>query len=121
MSFHNLSVGKLGEKIASEYLQKKGFQMVEKNFYCHWGEIDIVAKELDKLHFVEIKTRIGIRMGKPYESVTKPKVKKLMRTIQFYLLNKKLKNYKLSLDVISIVLDSQGFVDRLDYFENITS
>lgn len=119
MSFHNLSVGKLGEEIASNFIHKKGYQIIEKNYYCRWGEIDLIAKENNKIHFIEIKTRIGIDKGQPYESINKHKIRKLMRTIQFYLLNREIKSYKLSLDVISIILNSQKEVEKLDYFENL--
>ncbi len=118
MTLHNLQIGKTGEEIACDFLYKKGFQIIEKNYYCHWGEIDVIAKKNDKIHFVEIKTRVGTRKGEPYESVNRQKLRKLMRAIQFYLLNRRLKNYKLCLDVISIVLNSQGLVNKFNYFEN---
>ena len=58
-------------------------------------------------------------MGKPYEAVNYHKLKGLKRTIQYYLLQKKLNNCKLSLDVISIILDSNLNVKELKHFENI--
>lgn len=109
----------MGEKIASSYLISKKYVVKEKNYYCHWGELDIVAKKDNKVIFFEVKTRVGTRMGKPYEAINYHKLKDLKRTIQYYLLQKKLNNCKLSLDVISIVLDSNLKVNQLKHFENI--
>lgn len=119
MKLDHKSIGKLGEKIATSYLIKKGFKIIDRHFTSHWGEIDIIAKKEDKISFLEVKTRIGDKMGKPYEAVTFYKIKALKRAIDYYLLKNNLKNYKLSLDLISIILNNDLSLKKIDYYENV--
>lgn len=60
--------GKLGENIAAEYLKRKGYSIIARNFYCKMGEIDIIAKEKHEIVFVEVKTRNGERIWIPIRS-----------------------------------------------------
>ncbi|OGK23323.1 hypothetical protein A3F58_02510 [Candidatus Roizmanbacteria bacterium RIFCSPHIGHO2_12_FULL_37_9b] len=116
---HNIDIGKRGESIAKEFLRKKGYQILEQNFYTRWGEIDIIAKKNKTITFFEVKTRIGDNKGKPYESVGPAKIRRLYRPIQYFLLQNNLKNYKLSLDVISIVLNEGLSIEKINHFENV--
>lgn len=106
MIFAKSRVGRLGEEIACNYLRKKNYVIVDRNFNCRWGEIDIVVKKEGKVSFIEVKTRANTSAGRPYEAYTFSKQQKLKRTINYYILQKKLQNYKLSLDVISILLST---------------
>jgi len=119
MTLTNLQIGFLGEKIALSYLRKQKYSILETNFRSHWGEIDIIAQKNNKVSFIEVKTRVGTAYGQPYEAVNYYKIKDLKRTINFYLLKKNLKNYKLSLDVISIILDNNQKLQSLKYLENV--
>lgn len=119
MTITNLQIGSLGEKIALTYLKKLKYSILETNFRSHWGEIDIICQKDNKISFIEVKTRVGTTHGQPYEAVNYYKVKDLKRTINYYLLKKNLKNYKLSLDVISIILNNDHKVQSLKYLENI--
>ena len=116
---HNRAIGRIGETEAINYLHSKGYHVVEQNFYTHWGEIDIIAKKDKKLSFIEVKTRTGQNKGKPFDSVTSSKIKHLFRPIRLYLLQNNYKDYKLSLDVISIVLKEDLSVDKINHYENI--
>lgn len=119
MTLINKSKGQTGENIALGYLVKKGYTILYHNYHCHWGEIDIIAKKNSTICFIEVKTRTSLNFGKPYEAVNYAKVKKLMRPIQYFLLQKNYKEYKLSLDVISIIVNFDGTVNKLKHFENI--
>jgi len=116
---HNINIGKTGETIAKQYLNKKGYQILQQNFYCHWGEIDIIAKKDNTITFFEVKTRIGESKGKPYDSVNAAKLTKLHRAIQYFLLQNNYKNYKLSLDVISILLNEDLSIKKIVHYENV--
>ncbi len=77
--------GKKGELLASQYLQKKGLQIIEKNWRCRWGEIDLIALQGKKLIFVEVKSRQTKNYGKGLEAVHYSKQQKMLRTALHYL------------------------------------
>ena len=119
MTRYKKDLGHRGEIEAINYLRKKGYQILKQNFHTHWGEIDIIALKETKLSFFEVKTRRNESFGKPFEAVNSTKVRRLMRPIQYFLLQNNYKNYKLSLDVISIVLNSDLTVKSLKHFANV--
>ncbi|QQG44851.1 MAG: YraN family protein [Candidatus Roizmanbacteria bacterium] len=114
------SLGYTGEDLAVNYLLEKSFTIINRNYHTRMGEIDIIAKKTDKLHFIEVKTRSNLNKGKPYEAVNQHKIHHLLKAAQFYLLKNKIKGCKLSLDVISIWLNSDNTIKEILYFENIT-
>lgn len=96
-------LGKLGEKIASEFLIKKGYKILETNYYSQFGEIDIIAQKKDLLIFIEVKTR-SKNMTNALSSVSATKQKKLHKTAQVYLSkNQKYQEMFTQFDVIGIV------------------
>ena len=117
---HHQQIGQIGEEIASSFLKEKGFQIIDRHATSRWREIDIIAKKNDnKIFFIEVKTRVGDRKGRPYEAITFFKIKKLKRAIQYYLLKNDLKNYKLSLGVISLILDEKLNIKELKFFDSV--
>ena len=78
--------GQAGEDAALEHLQKNGLQLVERNFRCKAGEIDLIMQERGTLVFVEVRKRGDTRFGGAAASVTWQKQRRLIRTAQFYLL-----------------------------------
>jgi putative endonuclease len=115
----NRQTGIIGEQIARNFLISKGHQIVETNFRFHKIEIDIIAKKDQKYTFVEVKTRVSIDKGKPYESVTYRKQLHLKKAAEFYVLKNNLKNYKLSIDVISIILNKDLSVKDFKHYVGI--
>ena len=79
-------IGSVYELKASDYLTKKGYQIIERNYRCRIGEIDIIAIERDCLCFIEVKYRKNEKTGDPLEAVDKRKQQKIIRTAQYYLL-----------------------------------
>lgn len=116
----NRAKGRLGEVVASRFLQQKGYSIIETNFTTKFGEIDIVAKRPNgTIAFIEVKARIGTNHGFPYESVTWTKRKKLYKTIQCYLLQKHLTNSKLAFEVVSIIFINYSTVESIKHFEEV--
>lgn len=113
------SVGQSGEHIAQNYLLSSGYAIRECNFRSKLGEIDIVAEKGEILYFCEVKTRVGDVHGKPYEAVTRTKLKHMYRAAQAYLLHTHIKNSKLSLQVISIELFHDHSLNRIKMYEVI--
>lgn len=94
--------GKNGEKIAEKYLLENNYKILEKNFNCRQGEIDIIAKEDDEIIFIEVKTRTNKRYGNPIDAVTNTKQKHLKKAIEYYLYINKLENSFIRIDVIEV-------------------
>lgn len=115
------STGHLGEQLAKEFLLHKGYRILATHFTCRWGELDIIAFRDGKIAFVEVKTRTSNMKGRPYEAVTYFKLRHLSRPIQFYILQNKLSGYKLSLDVISVVLDRFNNPTSITHYENVST
>lgn len=78
------ALGKYGEELASVYLKKVGYKIIERNFRIRGGEIDIIALEGKTLVYVEVKTRTTKQFGEPEEAVTWWKLKFLERAAKFY-------------------------------------
>ena len=100
MSDHN-DLGLAGELNACEFLVKKGYKILEKNWRSGSWEIDIIAKQKDTLVIVEVKTRSNNYFGEPYLAVTKQKQRLLIKAAESYVVRKNL-NYEVRFDIISI-------------------
>lgn len=77
--------GEIGESIAAEYLHKHKYVLLERNFNCKYGEIDIIAIKSNALYFFEVKYRKNSSYGFPEESISKNKITKLCKTIEVWL------------------------------------
>jgi putative endonuclease len=119
MSLYQKNIGKIGERLAIKYLLDNNFLIIQTNFKSKLGEIDIIAEKNNKVLFIEVKTRIGLSKGFPYEAVDKKKISHMKKTAQFFLLKNNYKNYKLSLNLISIVLNNDLTINQMKYYENI--
>lgn len=101
--------GKLGEDLATEYLQKLGYKIIERNFSCKRGEIDIIAVDKEELVFIEVKTRKILTYGNPGDAVDKLKQKHIYRTAEYYLLIKNQLNVYTRIDVIEVYIKENGY------------
>jgi putative endonuclease len=95
--------GQRGEDIAWEYLKKRGYKILERNYRCRYGEIDLVAKDGETIVFVEVKSRRSAAFGEPEESVGVAKQKKISTVALCYLEEKHLHNHEARFDVVSIL------------------
>jgi len=112
------ALGELGEKMAREYLKKKGYHILETNFRCREGEIDIVAQDKDYLVFVEVRTRTGSDFGTPEESLTAAKKERLVSLALAYLQTHRDLPSLSRFDVVAVELDQKGRVSRLELIQN---
>ena len=94
--------GKEGEDIATQFLSKNGYEILNRNFNTKQGEIDIIAKEKEEYVFIEVKTRKNEEYGQPVEAIDKNKIKHLKKAISYYLYINKLENKFIRIDVIEI-------------------
>lgn len=106
---NNKELGNLGESIACEYLIEQGYHIIQRNYSCKVGELDIIASERDTLVFAEVKTRSSDKFGLPSEAVSYSKQKKIAKTALSYIAYKKLFQYMCRFDVIEVTVDeAQG-------------
>jgi putative endonuclease len=89
-------------------LKKKGYHLIEKNYVCKLGEMDIIAREKDTLVFIEVKTRASAFYGPPQLAVNAFKQRQLSKVALNYLNEKRLKDLKARFDVVAILLRPQG-------------
>lgn len=101
-------VGIKGEEIALSFLYSLGYFLLEKNFRCRFGEIDLIMKDEDVIVFVEVKTRRNLLFGLPQESVHPAKQAKIRRLAQYYLASKRMKDSPLRFDVMAVVFSRKG-------------
>jgi putative endonuclease len=111
-------LGQLGEQMAADRLTGLGYQIVERNYRCPAGEIDLVARRDDRWVFVEVRTRRGDRFGSPEESVTPRKRLHLLASAQHYLQDHDALDSDWRIDAVAIVLSLGGQVKRIDVIEN---
>lgn len=79
------ALGALGERLASEHLERQGYRILERNFRCRMGEIDLIARRGNELVFTEVKLRKDASHGEAREFVTAAKQRKLYLTAEYYL------------------------------------
>lgn len=97
-------LGDKSERLARRYLERRGYQLVEANFHCKWGEIDLILKKEQNLVFAEVRSRSNLCCGTPAESVNEKKQAKLRKAAQYYLYcHPELEQYYCRFDVVSVV------------------
>jgi putative endonuclease len=95
-------LGREGEKVAEQYLKRKGYRLVERNYRCMAGEVDLIVLDRRVIVFVEVKTRSDDRFGTPFEAVEFRKQQKMIRAAQFFLHAKGLHQREARFDVVGI-------------------
>lgn len=101
-------LGKFGEDIATEFVSKKGYKIIERNFECKQGEIDIIALDKKELVFIEVKTRTDMSYGEAGEAVTIFKLKHLLNSIKYYIYKRNLQGEFIRIDVIEVYVKNEN-------------
>lgn len=102
-------LGYLGEKLATEYLEKNEYKVLKRNFYCKQGEIDIIAKDKKEIVFIEVKTRTNDSFGQPSEAVNRIKQKHMYRAAKYFLYKTNLLEEIIRFDVIEVLVKNGRF------------
>lgn len=107
-------LGKEGERVAESYLKEKGYRLVERNYRCPVGEVDLIALDRGVIVFVEVKTRSDDRFGTPLESVHLRKQRKMIKAALFFLSQRRLHHRQARFDVIGISLkDPEPVIEHI--------
>jgi putative endonuclease len=101
-------LGRQGEKAAAEYLQAAGFRILDRNWRCAEGELDIVAAHGRSLVVCEVKTRSGERYGSPLEAITREKRRRLRRLAVSWLVAHGVLFDEVRIDVVGVTRDPSG-------------
>ena len=102
--FNNrLSLGKKGEAQARKHLKKQGYRILEQNYRCRFGEIDLIAEHDGCLVFVEVKTRSGLAFGQPSEAVTRHKQQQISKVALEYMAKSGLRDRAARFDVVAVL------------------
>lgn len=107
MPKENLALARIGEKMAWDYLKTKNYKILEKNYRCRLGELDIIAEDKDVICFIEVKTRNSDKFGSPREAVNRVKQRKICQVALVYLKSKGLLEKRARFDVVSIFNPNQ--------------
>ena len=114
---HRKKLGAWGEDVAALQLEADGFTLIDRNWRCRHGEIDIVAQKGELVAFVEVKTRKGRGMGAPEEALTQRKGKKLIQLAQLYVAQHEL-DVDWRIDLVAVELDKSGKLLRCEHIPN---
>jgi putative endonuclease len=111
-------LGRLGERLAANALEERGYAILERNFRCRSGEIDLVAQEAEDLVFVEVKARRGIAYGLPEEAVTERKARQIQTVALSYLELHNLPDCSWRIDVVAVQFSSFGKLEEIRVYQH---
>jgi len=111
-------VGDKGEKLAEDFLKRKGFNIIQRNYRCKLGEIDIIAEQDDVIVFVEVRTKRTESFGIPQSSITSGKISRITKTALSYIQEKELFDRSCRFDVIAITFPQKSKEPNIEHIEN---
>ena len=110
-------LGEYGERLAESELLKRGYRIIERNYRCKLGEIDIVCKDAGEIVIVEVKTRSSRTHGNPQDSITSRKARRLIALGASYLAERRIPDAQWRIDVVAIMIEPEGR-PRIDVIPN---
>jgi len=113
----NKGLGDRGEELAASWLEKHGLKVIERNFRCKGGEVDIVARDGKTTVFVEVKTRRNLAYGVPQLAITPFKQRQISKAALTWLLKNRSQDHPARFDVIAIILETE-FTYRIEHIRD---
>jgi putative endonuclease len=110
--------GILGEKLARDFIKKRGYHIVETNYRCRYGEVDIVARYKEYLVFIEVRTKSNRSFGTPEESITAAKKVRMRRVTEYYYQSHERLPENWRIDLVAVELNESGKPGRIEVVEN---
>lgn len=119
MAVHN-ELGELGEEMAVDYLSKKGYTILERNYRYDRAEVDIIAQDKEQIVIVEVKTRTSSFFGDPQDFVSRRKIKQLVKVADYYMQHKEI-DKEVRFDIVAVLVNKkqesiEHFIDAFYYF-----
>ncbi len=112
------ALGQLGEDMAARHLQRLGYVILERNYRCPQGEVDIIARDGERLAFVEVRARRGTAFGTPKESVTARKQARLVTVALNYLQEHSYSDVDWGIDVVALQFTPRGVLQHMEVIRN---
>lgn len=112
------TTGMIGEKLAADFLTKQGYEIIETNFRCKEGEVDIIAKDGDYLVFIEVRAKSSRMFGSPEESITARKKEHLKNVAARYQEGHDNLPQQWRIDFVAVELDKEGKPQRIEVIKN---
>ena len=112
------ALGRTGERMAGEALVRQGYSILERNFRCQYGEVDLVAEHEGELVFVEVKTRRGMAYGRPEEAVTFRKQQKILEVASYYLDVHDCSQRSWRIDVVAVQFNQAGKFEEIRIYQH---
>jgi len=117
------ALGKIGEDLATKFLVKHGFTVIERNFSSKNGEIDIICEKMSTLHFIEVKSMnyklVSRETDSPSENMTKAKIQKIKRTIVDYFINRNVTRETYQIDLCVVLINNNNHFGNVTLVRNI--
>ncbi len=116
MTKKRISLGRRGEEIAVSYLKSLKYKIIERNYTCIFGEIDIIGRDRKTLSFIEVKTRSSTEYGHPYNVVNKRKQHQISKVALEYINKNNLQDVDARFDVIAVQISPEG--EKVELIKN---
>ncbi|MEW6615759.1 MAG: YraN family protein [Thermodesulfobacteriota bacterium] len=116
MTEERVSLGKRGEEIAVSHLKGLKYKIIEQNYTCKFGEVDIIAKDKKTLAFIEVKTRSSLEYGHPGQVVNKRKQHQISKVALNYINKNDLQNMDARFDVVAVQISEEG--EKVELIKN---
>ena len=114
MNKYNKFLGQIGENVACEYLKRRGYKILQRNFSCKNGEIDIITYKDKKIIFIEVKTRTNLNYGRPIEAIDKDKKTHIYNTAKYFLYKNNCLDKEIRFDAIEVIIkNKQVFINQI--------
>jgi putative endonuclease len=119
MEKYNRLLGEKGEALACKYLARRGYKILEKNYSCRTGEIDIIASKKDYIVFVEVKTRLGDSYGTPASAVSYVKRKRIIQIASAFMQNFEDRSARFDIiEIIGSIKNNRFYKKNINHIKN---
>ncbi len=119
MGSSRAGLGRQGEELAVRELLRRGYEIVDRNWRCAAGEVDVVARQGELWSLVEVRTRRGDEFGSPEESLTTAKRERMAAVAEYYLAAHELDEADWRLALVAVELDRAGRLLRVEVIEDV--
>lgn len=118
-SYYNVELGKNGEQMSCLYLLINNYYILNRNFNTYYGEIDIIARDMNKEEyvFIEVKSRTTINYGRPSDAINDIKIERIIKSSKYYIYLNNLWNKKIRYDVIEVYIKGKEYY--INHIKNI--